>query len=188
MLKRGLFCLIEENQFLRGVFGMKKTLYLMRHGQTFSNAGLKVSKEKEFMLTDLGVLQAKQVGVYFKSKNIDHCYASTLQRTQDTLRYVMGKDVEFQSLAGLDEMQFGTGESRKDVCERMKRVCTEIMEKEDHQVVLAVSHAGASYCFLRNWVEKKELKKHRQDGIQNTIIFKYEYENQVFKLTEIVRP
>lgn len=159
----------------------------MRHGQTFSNAGLKVSKEKEFLLTDLGVRQAKQVGVYFESKNVDHCYTSTLQRTQDTLRYAMGEEVEFQSLAGLDEMQFGTGESRKDVCERMKRVCTEIMEKEDHQVVLAVSHAGASYCFLRNWVEKEELKKHRQDGIQNTIIFKYEYENQVFKLTEIVR-
>ena len=65
----------------------------MRHGQTFSNAELKVSKEKEFLLTDLGVRQAKQVGVYFESKSVDHCYTSTLQRTQDTLRYAMGEEV-----------------------------------------------------------------------------------------------
>ena len=70
----------------------------------------------------------------------------------------------------------------------MKRVCTELMEKDGHQVVLAVSHAGASYCFLKYWLSKEDVRQQRQEGISNAIIFKFEYENQIFKLVDVVRP
>jgi broad specificity phosphatase PhoE len=32
------------------------------------------------------------------------------------------------------------GETRTEVKDRMVKTCTEIMEKEDHKIVLAVSH------------------------------------------------
>lgn len=160
----------------------------MRHGETYQNAKQDVSNEQLFQLTPNGIEQAKQVGYLLKTFSIDHCYTSTLQRTQDTLEYALGKDITYESLDDLNELELRTGESRSDVCLRMKRICTELMEKENHQTVLAVSHAGASYCFLRNWLPKEEFKKHRKDGIPNTTIFKYEYENQVFKLIEIIRP
>lgn len=167
---------------------MKKIFYLMRHGQTHANAQQDVAEEKMFLLTELGIQQAKQAGNYLKTMGIDHYYTSTLQRTKDTLRYAMGETIEYQSLTDLNEMELGTGEMRKGVCERMKRVCTELMEKDDHQVVLAISHAGASYCFLKNWLSKEEVRKQRQEGISNAIIFKFEYENQIFKLVDVVRP
>ena len=85
-------------------------------------------------------------------------------------------------------MEAGKGESRTQVAQRMKQTCTNLMGKENHQTVLAVSHAGASYCFLRNWVSKEEARKYRKDGISNTIIFKYEYENERFKLLDVIRP
>ena len=167
---------------------MKKILYLMRHGQTYANAQIEVEPERRFLLTELGIEQAKVAGNYLKSLPIDHCYTSTLQRTKDTLRHALGEEVSYQAVAGLDEMEVGSGESRSEVCERMKRTCIDLMEKDDHQTVLAISHAGASYCFLRNCVSKEELRKHRQEGISNTIIFKYEYENQVFNLVEVIQP
>lgn len=167
---------------------MKKLFYLMRHGQTYANAKLAVEPEREFLLTDVGIQQAQAAGAYLKTIDFDHYYTSMLQRTKDTLKYALGDDLFYESLEGLNEMELGTGETRTDVCERMKRVCTELMEKCDHQTVLAVSHAGASYCFLRNWTSKEELKHHRQAGISNAIIFKYEYENQQFQLVEVIRP
>lgn len=85
-------------------------------------------------------------------------------------------------------MESGKGESRTQVAIRMKQTCTELMEKEDRHTVLAVSHAGASYSFLKNWLNKEELREIRKDGIVNTIIFKFDYQNQTFQLVEIIRP
>lgn len=69
----------------------------------------------------------------------------------------------------------------------MVKICTEIMEIEDHQTVLAVSHAGACYQFLGHWQDPAdELKK----GFPNCCIFKYEFDSveKVFSLLEVIRP
>ncbi|MBW8383579.1 MAG: histidine phosphatase family protein, partial [Youngiibacter sp.] len=63
--------------------------------------------------------------------------------------------------------------------------CTEIMEKDDHNVVLAVSHAGACLHFLSHWQDTTEERK---KGWPNCTIFKYEYEDKIFRLLEIFRP
>ena len=76
------------------------------------------------------------------------------------------------------------GESASQVRERMVKTCTEIMEQDDHNIVLAVSHGLSSFCFLTNWQDGKE---ERRKGIPNCCIFKYEYENKEFKLVEIIR-
>ena len=49
---------------------MKKTLYLMRHGQTLFNLRRKVQGWCDAPLTNLGVKQAIIAGEYFKSNNI----------------------------------------------------------------------------------------------------------------------
>lgn len=90
---------------------------------------------------------------------------------------------ESEDLNPKDREVFGTfflaygGESREMVRKRMVQTCTEIMEKEDNKVVLAVSHAGACLQFLSHWQDPtEELKK----GFSNCCIFKYEYENKKF--------
>ena len=167
---------------------MKKVLYLMRHGQTYANAKIDIESERSFSLTEVGKKQAQAAGNYLKTIPFDAYYTSTLARTQETLIHALGGNIPYQSLVGLNEMEPGTGESRSEVGERMNRICTELMERDDHHTVLAISHAGASYCFLRNWLTKERLREIRRDGIVNTIIFKFEYQNQSFQLIDIIRP
>ena len=188
---------------------MKKTFYLMRHGQTLFNLRRKIQGACDSPLTDLGIKQAKVAGEYFKNIPLDHLYSSTLERCCDTLEIVTDNRIPYTRLKGLKEMNFGIfegesedlnpkdkvvfgtffldygGESREQVRERMVRTCIEIMEKEDHKVVLAVSHAGACLQFLTQWQDpSEELKK----GFSNCCIFKYEYEDKKFKLIEVIRP
>lgn len=188
---------------------MRKILYLMRHGQTLFNARRKVQGFCDSPLTEEGIRQAKVAGEYFKDIEIDHYYSSTQERACDTLEIITDNKVPYVRLKGLKEMNFGKfegesedlnpkgpreyetffipygGESSNDVRDRMVETCTEIMEKEDHKVVLAVSHGGACFNFLKAWQDPtEELKK----GFPNCSIFKFEYEDKKFKLLEVIRP
>ena len=49
---------------------MKKTLYLMRHGQTLFNLQHKIQGWCDSPLTELGIKQAKVVGKWFKDHDI----------------------------------------------------------------------------------------------------------------------
>lgn len=186
---------------------MKKIFYLMRHGQTLFNVRKKIQGACDSPLTELGKTQAQIAGSYFKDINIDYAYSSTAERACDTLELVLGNIFPYTRLKGLKEMNFGMfegesedlnpnrvafetffvdygGESRGQVRERMVNTCIDIMEKENHNTVLAVSHAGACLNFLSQWQDpSNELKK----GFPNCCILKFEYENKEFKLLEIIR-
>ena len=66
----------------------------------------------------------------------------------------------------------------------MNKTLTEIMDKNDHQVVLAVSHGAACAQFYRAWEEHDKSKENGKYFI--IVVFKkYEYENGIFTLVEI---
>ena len=66
----------------------------------------------------------------------------------------------------------------------MVATLTELMEKEDHQCVLAVSHGGSCFNFLRAIQDpSEELKK----GFGNGCLFVYGYESGRFALREVIR-
>ena len=67
--------------------------------------------------------------------------------------------------------------------ERMSNTLTEIMEKEGHESVLAVSHGAACAQFYRAW--EKYAKVLKTERFYNCCILKFEYENGVFTLVEI---
>lgn len=192
---------------------MKKTFYLMRHGQTLFNLRRKIQGACDSPLTERGIEQAKMAGDYLKDVSFDHFYSSTAERACDTLEFAIGEGVTYSRLKGLKEMNFGTfegesedlnpktpggyatffvpygGESQEEVKQRMKKTCTEIMEKNDHHIVLAVSHGGACFHFMRNWVSEEKVQQIMSGGgFPNCTICKYEYEDQVFKLIEVIRP
>lgn len=160
-------------------------------------------------LTENGIAQAKKAGQYFRDRGIifDHAYCSTSERCSDTLELVT--DMSYTRLKGLKEnfygelegeserlnaqltpkdcetfyLQFG-GESSNTTRDRMLRTLTEIMEKEDHSSVLAVSHSGACFNFLRAIQDPyEELQK----GFDNCCIFVYLYDNHQFALKEVIR-
>lgn len=185
-------------------------LYLMRHGQTMFNQQHRIQGWCDSPLTSDGIQQALKAKKYFNDNNIifDHAYSSTSERCQDTLKLIT--DMNYTSLKGLKEQFYGIlegeserlnkhltpkdcetfylqygGESSNTTKDRMLKTLTQIMEKKDHNTVLAISHSGACYNFLRAIQDpSEELKK----GFTNCCIFKYEYTNHTFKLLEVIRP
>jgi broad specificity phosphatase PhoE len=184
---------------------MKKTLYLMRHGQTVFNVRRKVQGWCDSPLTELGIKQAETAANYFKEHNIvfDRAYSSTSERACDTLEIVT--DIPYTRLKGLKEWNFGTfegesedlnpplpygdffvtfgGEGQLEFQKRIADTCQKIME-EDNEVVLAVSHGAACRNFMRVWEHTSSITQ--QERIGNCCILKFEYENKEFKLIEII--
>lgn len=187
---------------------MKKTLYLVRHGQTLFNAQKRIQGWCDSPLTELGIRQAQAIGSYFKEKaiEIDHAYCSTSERASDTLEAIT--DMAYTRRKGLKEMNYGAleahpeylaendpekcktyylqfgGESSLDVRQRMLKTLQDIMEKEDHQSVLVVSHGGAIFNFI---VQIEADTSYLNDGSTNGAIFVFEYEEERFHLVEIIR-
>lgn len=186
---------------------MKKTLYLMRHGQTLFNLQHKIQGWCDAPLTELGIKQAKIASEYFKNNKIifDHAYSSTSERACDTLEIVTEGKMPYTRIKGLKEWNFGAfegkdeclnpklpygdffkqfgGEREMELRERMVKTLTDIMNKDDHEVVLAVSHGAACAQFYRAFEQyAKVLKKER---FYNCCILKFEYENGVFSMVDL---
>lgn len=186
-----------------------KTLYLMRHGETLFNVQHKIQGWCDSPLTENGILQAKKAGQYFREHHIvfDHAYSSTSERCCDTLELVT--EMPYTRLKGLKENYYGEmegeserlnrhltpkdcetfylqygGESSNATRDRMVSTLTGIMEQEDHKTVLAVSHSGACFNFLRAFQDPMEELK---NGFGNCCVFKYAFEDHTFSLQEVIR-
>lgn len=59
-------------------------LYLIRHAESERNIGKEHDK-----LSETGIEQAKRLGLFLKDKPIDYIYCSTLERTKETLSYII---------------------------------------------------------------------------------------------------
>lgn len=189
---------------------MAKTLYLMRHGQTLFNVEHKIQGWCDSPLTKLGIKQAEIASRYFDENHIvfDHCYSSASERACDTLEIVTHGKYPYKRLKGLKEWNFGRyeamdeflnppfpygdyfveygGESSKHLERRMIDTLTNIMEKEDHQVVLAVSHGGACGVFFRSCSQYNKMPYKR--GIKNCSVFKFKFEDGHFGCVDIIEP
>lgn len=185
---------------------MKKTLYLVRHGQTIFNVRRKIQGWCDSPLTELGKAQAGVAAEYFRSRGItfDHAYSSTSERACDTLEILT--PMPYTRVKGLKEWNFGVfesesedlnpplpygdffkgfgGEGEMEVRQRMSDTLTEIMERDGHESVLAVSHGGSSRQFMRCW--EKNQKAELKGRVGNCCILKFEYENGEFSLIEAI--
>lgn len=190
---------------------MKKKLFLMRHGETLFNQLKKIQGSCDSPLTERGIQQAQLARQYFQEKNIqfDQLYSSTQERASDTLE-IITESKNYQRLKELKEMGFGSfegeqqflqpegqeyydsfylqfgGESMTLVQERMFKILHQIMAREDHQNVLAISHNGACVSFLQTiWQgDPNDLIR----AFPNCSIFVLTYENQQFQLEDIIDP
>ena len=185
---------------------MKKTLYLMRHGQTLFNVRRKVQGFCDSPLTELGIKQAQIARRYFDNNHItfDQAYSSTSERASDTLEIITSH--EYKRLKGLKEWNFGTfegesedlnpklpygdffvaygGEAEKDFQKRVSDTILEVMQNDNHDTVLMVSHGAACRTFMRFWGHKSSVDHIGKIG--NCYVFKYEFENNEFTLLEVI--
>ncbi|MBC1484572.1 histidine phosphatase family protein [Listeria sp. FSL L7-1509] len=185
---------------------MKKTLYLMRHGQTLFNERKKIQGFCDAPLTELGIKQAKIAGSYFQENNIqfDKAYSSTSERASDTLELVTKMD--YIRLKGLKEWDFGTfegesedlnpalpygdffaaygGEREKDFQNRIVTTIESIMSQGEYEVIFAVSHGAACAQFARYWENTSKIGI--ISGLKNGCILKFEFENGAFSLVNFI--
>lgn len=190
---------------------MKKTLYLMRHGQTLFNLQHKIQGACDSPLTEQGIADAKKVGAYFRENDIefDHAYTSTQERAVDTLELVT--DQPYQRLKGLKEWNFGDfegenqrvnpkfdpkigsvgdafvpfgGEGADQVQARMVKTLTEIMQQPDNQQVLAVGHGASIYLFLKQWIPLAEIVKHTE--MHNCTVLKFGFDSDKFEYEKTI--
>lgn len=187
---------------------MSKTLYLMRHGQTLFNVRRKKQGWCDSPLTSLGIQQAQNAKTYFEEQDIhfDHAYSSTSERACDTLELIT--DLPYTRVKGLKEWNFGSfegesedlnpplpygdffvtygGEEEMAFRERFCKTILQIMQKDDHKDVLIVAHGAALAQFMRNWQHTTSIVQKGRNG--NCCILKYEFQEETFKLLEIVNP
>lgn len=188
---------------------MKKRLYLMRHGQTLFNLRHKIQGHCDSPLTELGKQQALSSKKFIDQINLDHAYSSTSERAVDTLELVLDGRLPYTRLKTVKEMNFGTfegesedlnpkdrmkqhdffvpygGEDRLDVQVRMVNALTQIMNQEDHEHVLVVSHAGASMGFLSKWHDPREILPNM---FPNGTILIFDFEDNAFKIHDVFYP
>ncbi|MCI5774074.1 MAG: histidine phosphatase family protein [Erysipelotrichaceae bacterium] len=191
---------------------MTKHLYLMRHGETLFNQRHKIQGWCDSPLTAKGIKQAQAAKELLQEINFDHYYCSTSERCSDTLELVTDNKVSYTRLKQLKERNYGYfegcdedfirsntvdprhddifprfgGEYDHEVSKRMNEALKIIMEKNDHDTVLAVSHGGACAAFLRSFMDMTPIKE--TGGLTNCCIIHLEYDNDEFKFIDITRP
>ena len=174
-----------------------KHLYMMRHGQTLFNVRKRIQGSCDSPLTELGIKQAEAARELIKDIAFDHYYSSTAERASDTLEIVTEGQVPYTRESEdlnphFDDFKYDDlfphygGETTKQVQHRVVKTLTEIMNKEDHEVVLAVSHAGASMQFFSAFNNPAII--FNSGGLTNCCILHYTYDNNEFKFVEILRP
>ena len=86
-------------------------LYLVRHGQTYWNAALKMQGRVDIPLNDVGREQAAKAGALLDGVHLDAVYASPFSRTVETAKIVLGdRDLPIIRKGLLVEQAYGLSE------------------------------------------------------------------------------
>lgn len=157
---------------------MSKTIYLVRHGQTFFNYYHKVQGRVDSPLTVLGQMQAKVTGDFFRKKRIkfDKAFCSTQERACDTLEFITQKSIPYERLKDMREKWYGIYEGQDEVTlpwnhgsgvvdpnmeadflaiERMKRAIEYIKNQlSDGEIAIAVGHGAILGMYVRDMFPK----------------------------------
>lgn len=92
---------------------MKKTLYIIRHGETDLNKqGIIQGRGMDTDLNETGLQQAEAFFQHYQHIPFDAVYTSTLKRTHQTVQQFIQKDIPWTQHAGLDELAWGIYEGK----------------------------------------------------------------------------
>jgi broad specificity phosphatase PhoE len=158
-------------------------LIIVRHGETHENVAKIIQGQTDGKLTELGIEQARTVGVRLKDEKIDIAYVSDLERTCATAAEILhyhpnvpvvytkelrerawgvweGKKSEerkeFFTNEGhsIDNYKPKGGESFDEMQERMLHFIQKILGKHRKDTVLIVSHGGTLTSFYLSLFQK----------------------------------
>ena len=187
---------------------MKKTIYLMRHGETLFNTMDVNQGQCDSPLTENGIRQAEAAKDWFTTHGvkIDAVYSSTSERACDTAEIVSG-GMPYTRCKGLKEIFLGTkeaspnsenptypygdyfvqfgGEGLDAFTKRIYSTVAGIAEKSQGHTLLLVTHGMAIRRFLT-------VVPAAGEGITGFIgncgIVKLAWEDDSFTVQEIINP
>lgn len=187
---------------------MKKSLYLMRHGETLFNQQKKIQGWCDSPLTSKGQQQALIAKKYFETQGIvfKEAYSSTSERACDTLELVT--DAPYTRIKGLKEWNFGTfeaeheylnpklpygdffaaygGEKESDFRIRVANTVSDILSQALADPILIVSHGAACRQFMHAWEHKSLVEQKSRIGNCCILKFEYDEDEKEFELLEII--
>lgn len=176
---------------------MTKTVYLVRHGQTYFNYYHKVQGRCDSPLNEKGIRQVEATRDYFAKNKIkfDQAFTSTQERASDTLEIITDHQMKYRRMKDLREKCYGIFEGRdefllpwnygnqnvdptmepnEEVVARMKRAILEILdEMNDGDTALVVGHGDILARYVRDDTEKKDFA-----GFKNAAVVKLTFENK----------
>ncbi len=89
----------------------KKTIYLIRHGETdFNRRGVVQGSGVDSELNELGHAQANAFYEAYQNLPFDKVYTSALQRTTQSVAKFIAKDIPHEAHASLNEISWGIRE------------------------------------------------------------------------------
>jgi Fructose-2,6-bisphosphatase len=93
---------------------LKKTLYIIRHGQTdFNLKGIVQGRGVDSPLNETGRKQAEAFYNHYRDVRFDKIYTSTLLRTHQTVAPFVRDGIPTEQLEGLDEIGWGVYEGKE---------------------------------------------------------------------------
>lgn len=176
-------------------------LYLVRHGQTELNVQNILQGWHDSPLTARGREQALATGAAFEDRGVafDHAYSSPLGRARCTAELIVGEGQPVELVDDLREWHLGSlegtsnremppqpwgdypvafgGESESQLRARMVAALSRIMERPQHDCVLAVSHGSACQELLRCVTGEGELP-------DNGAVLHFGYRDGAFSLLD----
>ncbi|MFA6946194.1 MAG: histidine phosphatase family protein [Pedobacter sp.] len=94
---------------------MKKTIYIIRHGETELNKlGIVQGRGMDTDLNEKGRKQAEAFYQSYKHIPFDKIYTSTLKRTHQTVQKFIDNNIPWTQYPGLDELGWGIHEGQEN--------------------------------------------------------------------------
>ncbi len=147
----------------------KKTLYIIRHGETDLNkAGIVQGRGMNTDLNETGREQGESFYRAYKDVPFDKIYTSDLKRTHQTVQQFIDSGIPWEQLSGLDEMAWGDYEG-KAVSEETRGRFKKIMQswKNGDLDVCFENGESPNEVQVRQKEALKEIMSHPEE---NTIL------------------
>lgn len=97
---------------------MKKTIYIIRHGQTdYNKMGIVQGSGVDSSLNEVGRAQGQAFFDYYKNIPFEVVLTSTLKRTQQTVQNFIDQDIKWETFSDINEICWGDHEGRKATVE-----------------------------------------------------------------------
>jgi probable phosphoglycerate mutase len=139
---------------------LKKTIYLIRHGETeFNKMGIVQGSGIDSDLNEIGRLQAKKFFETHQNVPFDQIYVSELRRTHQSVDPFSVKNIPFEIIPEFNEINWGILEGQKPSPEQKKLFTETVIKWRNNEL----NHS------IANGESPMEMYNRQKNGLQRVL-------------------